>query len=160
MLTYFLRIQGRALQAFPEALFHHLLRAMVHPDHETRVGAHRIFSVVLVPSSVCPHPSSDSPESPKTYDLERTLSRTTSVFSSSAALFQKLRRDKSSLSESASGQDGLPNPQFDKLQSSKSRFFSFKQLHSSKSRINSISGAPLAPIEETSSLNQEELVCV
>ncbi|KAL3339115.1 hypothetical protein AABB24_027973 [Solanum stoloniferum] len=41
-------------KAFPEALFHQLLPAMVHPDHETRVGAHRIFSVVLVPSSVSP----------------------------------------------------------------------------------------------------------
>ncbi|KAJ6756298.1 putative EXPRESSED-RELATED [Salix purpurea] len=36
-------------KVFPEALFHQLLPAMVHPDHETRVGAHRIFSVVLVP---------------------------------------------------------------------------------------------------------------
>lgn len=38
------------LQAFPEALFHHLLLAMAHPDHETRVGAHHVFSTVLVPS--------------------------------------------------------------------------------------------------------------
>ncbi|XP_076955058.1 protein SEMI-ROLLED LEAF 2-like [Bidens hawaiensis] len=44
--------------AFPEALFHQLLPAMVHKDHETRVGSHRIFSVVLVPSSVCPQSSS------------------------------------------------------------------------------------------------------
>ncbi|XP_043704999.1 protein SEMI-ROLLED LEAF 2 isoform X2 [Telopea speciosissima] len=41
-------------KAFPEALFHQLLSAMIHPDHETRVGAHRIFSVVLMPSVVCP----------------------------------------------------------------------------------------------------------
>ncbi|XP_042478285.1 protein SEMI-ROLLED LEAF 2-like [Macadamia integrifolia] len=41
-------------KAFPEALFQQLLSAMVHPDHETRVGAHRIFSVVLMPSLVCP----------------------------------------------------------------------------------------------------------
>ncbi|KAJ6749790.1 hypothetical protein OIU85_000424 [Salix viminalis] len=39
-------------KVFPEALFHQLLPAMLHPDHETRVGAHRIFSVVLVPSSL------------------------------------------------------------------------------------------------------------
>lgn len=85
-------------KAFPEALFHQLLPAMVHPDHETRVGAHRIFSVVLVPSSVCPRPcpssSPNSSVSKKASDLPRTLSRTVSVFSSSAALFEKLRKEK------------------------------------------------------------------
>ncbi|KAI3704200.1 hypothetical protein L1987_74415 [Smallanthus sonchifolius] len=39
------------LQVFPDALFHHLLLAMSHPDHETRVLAHRVFSIVLIPSS-------------------------------------------------------------------------------------------------------------
>lgn len=74
---------------------------MVHPDHETRVGAHRIFSVVLVPSSVFPRSSSSSsiPESKKALDLPRTLSRTVSVFSSSAALFEKLRKEKFSPQE-------------------------------------------------------------
>ncbi|KAG6771288.1 hypothetical protein POTOM_022636 [Populus tomentosa] len=85
--------------SFPETLFHQLLPAMVHPDHETRVGAHRIFSVVLVPSSVSPRPSSTNPGSNKGSDLSRTLSRTVSVFSSSAALFDKLRRDKTSTRE-------------------------------------------------------------
>ncbi|PHT72671.1 hypothetical protein T459_23456 [Capsicum annuum] len=42
------------ITTFPEALFHQLLPVMVHPDYETRVGAHRIFSVILVPSSVSP----------------------------------------------------------------------------------------------------------
>lgn len=41
-------------QAFPEALFHQLLLAMAHPDHETRVGAHHVFSTVLMPSLACP----------------------------------------------------------------------------------------------------------
>ncbi|KAL2464669.1 Uncharacterized protein Fot_52625 [Forsythia ovata] len=86
-------------KAFPEALFHQLLPAMVHPDHETRVGAHRIFSVVLVPSSVCPHPSSAAPQSKKTTEFPRTLSRTVSVFSSSAALFEKLRNQRNSSRE-------------------------------------------------------------
>lgn len=27
---------------------------MAHPDHETRVGAHNIFSIVLMPSIKCP----------------------------------------------------------------------------------------------------------
>ncbi|XP_044466327.1 protein SEMI-ROLLED LEAF 2-like isoform X1 [Mangifera indica] len=41
-------------KAFPDALFHQLLLAMAHPDHETRVGAHSVFSVVLMPSLVSP----------------------------------------------------------------------------------------------------------
>ncbi|KAL7176901.1 hypothetical protein ACSBR2_030271 [Camellia fascicularis] len=41
-------------KAFPDALFHQLLLAMAHPDHETRVGAHHVFSIVLMPSLICP----------------------------------------------------------------------------------------------------------
>ncbi|GLT53623.1 hypothetical protein SLA2020_268820 [Shorea laevis] len=41
-------------KAFPEALFHQLLLAMSHPDPETRVGAHGVFSMVLMPSLLCP----------------------------------------------------------------------------------------------------------
>lgn len=37
-------------QAFPDALFHQLLVVMAHPDHETRIGAHSVFSIVLMPS--------------------------------------------------------------------------------------------------------------
>ncbi|XP_075490149.1 protein SEMI-ROLLED LEAF 2-like isoform X2 [Primulina tabacum] len=81
-------------KAFPEALFHQLLLAMVHPDIETRVGAHQIFSVVLVPSSVCPHLESTVSESKKNIDFPRTLSKTVSVFSSSAVLFEKLRNKR------------------------------------------------------------------
>ena len=85
-------------KAFPEALFHQLLPAMVHQDHETRVGAHRIFSVVLVPSSVCPRPSPDMGSDPKKADnVPRSLSRSVSVFSSSAALFEKMKKDRPSL---------------------------------------------------------------
>ncbi|KAM4091941.1 hypothetical protein ACJW30_09G174500 [Castanea mollissima] len=115
-------------KAFPEALFHQLLPAMVHPDHETRVGAHRIFSVVLVPSSVCPRPSSSIP---------RTLSRTVSVFSSSAALFEKLKKD-AFLSKENAFQDNkengvseeeprnLNNDMLNRLKSSYSRVYSMK----------------------------------
>ncbi|XP_020236006.1 protein EFR3 homolog cmp44E isoform X1 [Cajanus cajan] len=39
---------------FPDALFHQLLLAMAHPDHETRVGAHSVFSLVLMPSPFSP----------------------------------------------------------------------------------------------------------
>ncbi|KAJ3695782.1 hypothetical protein LUZ60_001159 [Juncus effusus] len=78
-------------KAFPENLFHQLIQAMSHPDRETHVGAHRIFSIILVPSSVSPRSSSTSS------DLRRTLSRTVSVFSSSAALFGKLKREMLSM---------------------------------------------------------------
>ncbi|XP_020242188.1 uncharacterized protein LOC109820429 isoform X1 [Asparagus officinalis] len=146
-------------KAFPESLFHHLLVAMVHPDHETRLGAHRIFSVVLVPSSVSPH-LSDAPELAK-YDLQRTLSRTTSVFSSSAALFQKLKRDKSSFREASQGQDGQlkssNDPKLPRLQSSKSRFFSIKRLQSSKSRMYSMKGPQLPPTAEQNLSENEEV---
>ncbi|XP_022152867.1 uncharacterized protein LOC111020492 isoform X2 [Momordica charantia] len=86
-------------KAFPEALFHQLLLAMVCSDHETRVGAHRIFSVVLVPSSVCPRPNASVPQSAKPTYIQRTLSRTVSVFSSSAALFQKVKVENHSAPE-------------------------------------------------------------
>lgn len=64
------------MQAFPEALFHQLLPAMVHQDNETRIGAHRIFSVVLVPSSVCPHasPSMDLDDPKRAEIVPRSLS--------------------------------------------------------------------------------------
>ncbi|XP_061357545.1 protein SEMI-ROLLED LEAF 2-like isoform X2 [Gastrolobium bilobum] len=41
-------------KAFPDALFHQLLLAMAHPDHETRIGAHSVFSIVLMPSLFTP----------------------------------------------------------------------------------------------------------
>ncbi|XP_028757188.1 uncharacterized protein LOC114716365 isoform X1 [Neltuma alba] len=41
-------------KAFPDALFHQLLMAMAHPDHETRIGAHSVFSMVLMPSLFSP----------------------------------------------------------------------------------------------------------
>ncbi|KAF8677049.1 hypothetical protein HU200_046507 [Digitaria exilis] len=86
-------------KVFPEALFHQLLLAMVHPDHETRVAAHRIFAVVIVPSSVSPFTNLKSPDQHRKHDVQRTLSRAVSVFSSSAALFDKLRWEKNSFIE-------------------------------------------------------------
>ncbi|KAE9620179.1 hypothetical protein Lalb_Chr01g0000401 [Lupinus albus] len=112
-------------KAFPEALFHQLLLAMVHADHETRVGAHRIFSVVLVPSSVCPQPSSSIPPLTKVTDIQRMLSRNVSVFSSSAALFEKLERKEHSLEEN-NNPDGKTNDNsiLNRLKSNYSRNYS------------------------------------
>ncbi|KAK6945297.1 hypothetical protein RJ641_026399 [Dillenia turbinata] len=119
--------------AFPEALFHQLLISMLHPDYETRVGVHRIFSVVLVPSSVCPCPSSGTPESKNASDLPRTLSRTVSVFSSSAALFDKLRREKFSSREN--NQDKGKNPNDGEAKSNVNGMLN--RLKSSYSRVHS-----------------------
>ncbi|XP_004304390.1 PREDICTED: uncharacterized protein LOC101298629 [Fragaria vesca subsp. vesca] len=124
-------------KAFPEALFHQLLPAMVHPDHETRIGAHCVFSVVLVPSSVSPNLFSSNTETKKAFDHHRTLSRAVSVFSSSAALFEKLRREKISSRESICEEDENNVPEgernnnngfLSRLTSSYSRTYSLKSL--------------------------------
>ncbi|KAL8258631.1 hypothetical protein R6Q59_026584 [Mikania micrantha] len=115
-------------KAFPEALFHQLLPAMVHQDHETRVGSHRIFSVVLVPSSVCPQSSSLVPvgTDPNKAAVPRSLSRTVSVFSSSAALFGKLKKGGPLMSNNASQQKSNNNGAFNRMKSSYSRTYSIK----------------------------------
>ncbi|CAK8575461.1 unnamed protein product [Lathyrus sativus] len=127
-------------KAFPEALFHQLLLAMVHADHETRVGAHRIFSVVLVPSSVCPQPSSLNPPMPKTTDIQRMLSRNVSVFSSSAALFEKLEKKQLSPQEdSQSDRKSNDSSVLNRLKSSYSRTTSSRKSAmaiSVSSRVN------------------------
>jgi protein EFR3 len=77
---------------FPEALFHQLLLTMIHPDHEACVAAHRIFAIVLVPSSVSSSIQASTSGQAKKHDMQRTLSRAVSVFSSSAAIFDKLKK--------------------------------------------------------------------
>ncbi|OVA07297.1 hypothetical protein BVC80_1601g76 [Macleaya cordata] len=141
---------------FPEALFHQLLLAMVYPDHETRVEAHRIFSVVLVPSSVCPSPSSATSDSPK-YDLRRTLSRTVSVFSSSAALFEKLRKEKNSLPENAC--QGKIGKTVDDRQRESNNNGILNRLKSSYSRVYSMkhNALPSIPVEKSLSNSNKEL---
>ncbi|GJM97525.1 hypothetical protein PR202_ga14457 [Eleusine coracana subsp. coracana] len=89
-------------KVFPEALFHQLLLTMIHPDHEARVAAHRIFAIVLVPSSVSPSIQASPSVEAKKHDMQRTLSRAVSVFSSSAAIFDKLKKDK--YSDSSQGE--------------------------------------------------------
>ena len=74
---------------------------MVSADHEIMVGAHRIFSVVLVPSSFFPRSCAATSYSTKATDIQRTLSRNVSAFSSSAALFEKLKREQCSLQQNS-----------------------------------------------------------
>ncbi|URE13514.1 Cyclin-related protein [Musa troglodytarum] len=140
-------------KAFPETLFHQLLLAMVHPDHETRVGAHRVFSVVLVPSSVCPQPCSVTPELLKNFDLQRTLSRTVSAFSSSAALFEKLRWEKCSSTEKTYQQNMNRVPYSYDAQDNSCNEAKLFKLQSSQSRTRSMKGSLLV-ISENVILNK------
>ncbi|GAB2267011.1 hypothetical protein Dimus_001997 [Dionaea muscipula] len=150
-------------KAFPESLFHQLLPAMVHPDHETRIGAHRVFSVVLVPSSVAPRQNSvtSSCVAQKT-TIPRSLSRTVSVFSSSAALFDKLKRERSStrdgvISESKEKEGGI-GPEV-VMEVKNQNIGMLSRIRSSYSRAYSTrnSAPPLPPTEEAcqSNINKE-----
>lgn len=63
----------------------------MHPDAETRVGAHQIFSILLV----------RSPNHQKhngVYEPRKWQSETASAFASATALLEKLRREKECLS--------------------------------------------------------------
>lgn len=96
-------------KVFPEALFHQLLLTMIHPDHEARVAAHRIFAIVLVPSSVSPILQASATSQARARDMQRTLSRAVSVFSSSAAIFDKLKKDKHSDNSQGESKSNLHN---------------------------------------------------
>lgn len=92
-------ISSQNLTVFPDSLLLQLLKAMTHPDQESRFGAHLLFSSVLVKTPN--HPRSDSEF---LYETKKWQSRTTSVFASATALLEKLRREKESLSgDSKSG---------------------------------------------------------
>lgn len=71
-------------QVFPEALFVQLLKVMLHPDVEIRIGGHQIFCVLLIPSFA--HTRNDVTNHPR-----RWHSKSMSTFSSIAALLEKLR---------------------------------------------------------------------
>ncbi|XP_020258903.1 uncharacterized protein LOC109835337, partial [Asparagus officinalis] len=70
---------------FPEGLLLQLVKTMMHPDIETRIGAHQIFSVILVRSETYLKLE---------YEYKKWQSKSTSAFASATALFEKLRREK------------------------------------------------------------------
>ncbi|KAL9255681.1 SEMI-ROLLED LEAF 2-like protein [Drosera capensis] len=139
-----------AKKAFPEALFHQLLPAMVHPDHETRIGAHRVFSVVLVPSSVAPRQNPVS-SGIKKADVPRSLSRTVSVFSSSAALFEKLKKERSTNRDglAAENKDGI----YPEVEAEPDNVGVLSRIRSSYSRVYSSRNSASLPREEASQSN-------
>ncbi|XP_062215824.1 protein SEMI-ROLLED LEAF 2 isoform X2 [Phragmites australis] len=84
-------ISSNTPMVFPEALLQQILKSMIHPDVDTRVGAHHMFSAVIVRG-----PSHLRNESEYLYETKKWQSRTTSVFASATALLEKLRKEKES----------------------------------------------------------------
>lgn len=87
-------VSSRTQQVFPESLLVQLLKVMLHPDIEVRVGAHQIFSILLVPSSNRPRHEVASLRSGFLYQSRRWHSSTASAFASITARLEKLRREK------------------------------------------------------------------
>ncbi|KAF0919718.1 hypothetical protein E2562_031063 [Oryza meyeriana var. granulata] len=69
-------------KAFPEALFHQLLLAMMHPDKKTRVGSHRVLSTIIAPSLICPWSGISFPIPVKGNDSQSITLLALSAFSS------------------------------------------------------------------------------
>ncbi|KAB2005998.1 hypothetical protein ES319_D11G310100v1 [Gossypium barbadense] len=87
-------ISSRSQQVFPEDLLVQLMKAMLHPNVEVRMGAHHIFSALLIPSSSHPRHEVASLRSGFVYEPRRWRSTNASAFASISALLEKLRREK------------------------------------------------------------------
>ncbi|KAJ7977860.1 ARM repeat superfamily protein [Quillaja saponaria] len=85
-------VSSSSQQVFPEALLVRLLKVMLHPDIEARIGAHRIFSVLLIPFSGHPAYEVSSLRSGCQYQHKKWSSHTASASDSITALLEKLRR--------------------------------------------------------------------
>ncbi|KAG2278586.1 hypothetical protein Bca52824_061141 [Brassica carinata] len=113
----------RSQQVFPDTLLDALLKAMLHPNVETRVGAHEIFSVILLPSSGQSQAGLASVRASGYLNESRNLrSDTTSAFTSMAARLDKLRKEKDGVKVEKNGyNEDLKNykssPNFHKLNS-------------------------------------------
>ncbi|KAK6911653.1 hypothetical protein RJ641_023746 [Dillenia turbinata] len=86
-------ISLQSQQVFPEALLIQLLKVMLHPDVEARIGAHQIFSVLLIPNSNNLRHEVGLLRSGY-FREPRWHSDTSSAFASITALLEKLRREK------------------------------------------------------------------
>ncbi|KAL3538274.1 hypothetical protein ACH5RR_001640 [Cinchona calisaya] len=80
-------VSSHSQQVFPEMLLVQILKVMLHPDVEVRIGGHHLFSVLLIPNS-----------NRTRHDIsnytKRWHSSSTSTFDSVAALLEKLRKEK------------------------------------------------------------------
>ncbi|KAK9084345.1 hypothetical protein Scep_030816 [Stephania cephalantha] len=81
---------------FPEALLVQILNAMMHPDAETRIVAHQIFTVILFPASKPHRHGLNLLRSGYLDEPKRLQSKAASALSSATALLDKLRREKDS----------------------------------------------------------------
>ncbi|GAB4835674.1 hypothetical protein Ancab_000584 [Ancistrocladus abbreviatus] len=94
-------------QVFPEALVVQLLKAMLHPDPETRVAAHKLFSILLFPCSYDVKHDATSFRSGYCYESRKWQSSTAaaSTFASVEALLEKLRKEKGGVRAEEHGSD-------------------------------------------------------
>lgn len=82
---------------------------MAHPDHEIRIGSHRIFSAILMPTVTCPWSIPFISPSFNGYDPEGTHLIALSGFASSGVILDKLRFKNSCVNVSHNeGQSILP----------------------------------------------------
>ena len=81
-------------QAFPEALFHQLLLAMLHPDNKTRIGSHCVLSTIVAPSLLCPWSAMSFPIPVKSDDLQNLRLLALSAFSSKAIINEIRTKNK------------------------------------------------------------------
>ncbi|XP_050381062.1 protein SEMI-ROLLED LEAF 2 [Argentina anserina] len=86
-------ISSHSQEVFPESLLVQLLKVMMHPDVEVRVGAHQIVSVLLIPCSNRPRHEVAPLQSGYAYQSRKGNSNTASIASITARL-EKLRREK------------------------------------------------------------------
>lgn len=88
---------------FPEALLVQLMKAMLHSNVEARVGAHQIFSALLIPSSNRPRHEVASVRSGYVYEPRRWRSNNASAFASISSLLEKLRKEKDGIDMEKNG---------------------------------------------------------
>ncbi|XP_066313096.1 protein SEMI-ROLLED LEAF 2-like isoform X1 [Miscanthus floridulus] len=81
-------------KAFPEALFHQLLLAMLHPDNKTRIGSHRVLSTIVAPSLLCPWSGMSFPIPMKGDDSQNLHLLVLSAFSSEAIINESRTKNK------------------------------------------------------------------
>ncbi|KAA3487170.1 protein EFR3-like protein B-like isoform X2 [Gossypium australe] len=96
-------VTSHSQQVFPEALHVQLMKAMLHPNLEVRVGAHQIFSALLIPSSSRPRHEVASLCSGNVYEPRRWRSNNASAFASISVLLEKLRREKDGIKREKNG---------------------------------------------------------
>ncbi|KAK4748810.1 hypothetical protein SAY87_015396 [Trapa incisa] len=87
-------ISSQNQQVFPEELLIQIMQAMLHADPYVRVGAHQLFSVLLIPTSARPKHEITSLRASCLYEPRRWQSSKSSALASLTARLEKLRKGK------------------------------------------------------------------